>query len=136
MNAKMRRFCEEYSRRPNATKAAAAAGYSKKTAYAQGSRLLKNVEVIEYLQQLDAERRAEGIATADEIRMYLSSTMRNQSAKDADRLRAAELLAKTKGMFLAEGRDPGEEGTGNVIIYIPDNGRDKIDTVTPDEDKL
>jgi phage terminase small subunit len=37
-------FCLEYLIDFNATRAAKAAGYSKKTAYSQGQRLLKNVE--------------------------------------------------------------------------------------------
>ncbi len=39
------RFCQEYVIDLNATQAAIRAGYSKKTAYSQGQRLLKNVEV-------------------------------------------------------------------------------------------
>jgi phage terminase small subunit len=42
---RQKRFVNAYLVEPNATKAAEAAGYSKKTAYAQGSRLLKNAEV-------------------------------------------------------------------------------------------
>lgn len=39
------RFLKEYLLEHNATKAAIAAGYSEKTAYSQGNRLLKNAEV-------------------------------------------------------------------------------------------
>ncbi len=39
------RFVEEYLLDLNATQAAIRAGYSKKTAYSQGERLLRNVEV-------------------------------------------------------------------------------------------
>jgi phage terminase small subunit len=39
------RFIKEYLLDQNATRAAIKAGYSKKTAYSQGSRLLKDVEV-------------------------------------------------------------------------------------------
>jgi phage terminase small subunit len=48
LNMRQRKFVEEYFRTDppyNATKAAIAAGYSKKTAYSIGNRLLKNVEV-------------------------------------------------------------------------------------------
>jgi phage terminase small subunit len=47
-------FVEEYLVDLNATKAAKRAGYSEKTAYSQGQRLLKNVEIQALLQ----ERRA------------------------------------------------------------------------------
>ncbi len=45
MNAKQQRFAEEYVVDHNATQAAKRAGYSPRTAYSQGQRLLKHVEV-------------------------------------------------------------------------------------------
>ena len=45
MTPKQQRFVDEYLKDLNATGAAERAGYSKKTAYSQGQRLLKNVEV-------------------------------------------------------------------------------------------
>lgn len=45
MTAKQQRFVAEYLVDLNATQAAIRCGYSPKTAYAQGSRLLKHVEV-------------------------------------------------------------------------------------------
>ena len=47
MSPKQQRFAEEYVIDHNATQAAIRAGYSPKTAYSQGQRLLKNVEVAE-----------------------------------------------------------------------------------------
>lgn len=45
LNAKQSRFCEEYVIDLNATQAAIRAGYSKKTAGAQGFDLLKKLEI-------------------------------------------------------------------------------------------
>ena len=45
MNSKQQRFVEEYVVDHNATQAAKRAGYSPRTAYSQGQRLLKHVEV-------------------------------------------------------------------------------------------
>lgn len=59
LNAKTRLFVQEYLVDLNATKAAIRAGYSEKTAYSQGQRLLKNVEVqkaIEEAQKARAEK--------------------------------------------------------------------------------
>jgi phage terminase small subunit len=42
---RQRRFIREYLKSYNATQAAKTAGYSEKTAYSQGARLLKNVEI-------------------------------------------------------------------------------------------
>lgn len=49
-------FCREYLIDLNATQAAIRAGYSKKTAYSHGQRLLKNVEVQKRIQQLMDQR--------------------------------------------------------------------------------
>jgi phage terminase small subunit len=51
---KEERFCYEYVLHLNATKAAVNAGYSKKTAYAAGSRLLRNVEVQNRIKHLQS----------------------------------------------------------------------------------
>lgn len=45
MNTRQKRFVAEYLKNPNATKAAQRAGYSKKTAYSIGQKLLKKVEI-------------------------------------------------------------------------------------------
>ena len=49
MNTRQSLFVDYYSGCLNATKSALDAGYSPKTAYSQGQRLLKNVEVQEAL---------------------------------------------------------------------------------------
>lgn len=48
---KQQRFCDEYQVSFNATQAAIRAGYSKKTANEQGSRLLANVSIQQELQK-------------------------------------------------------------------------------------
>ena len=45
LTSKQKQFCQEYLIDLNATKAAARAGYSQKTAYSQGQRLLSNVYI-------------------------------------------------------------------------------------------
>lgn len=45
LNTKQQKFVEAYLRTGNATESAIAAGYSKKTAYSAGPRLLKNVDI-------------------------------------------------------------------------------------------
>ena len=53
MNQKQKAFATEYVIDYNATQAAIRAGYSKKTAYSMGQRLLKNVEVKKMIQELE-----------------------------------------------------------------------------------
>lgn len=59
LNVRRQRFVEEYLVSLSATRAAKAAGYAERTAYSQGQRLLKNVEVracVEQAQEARAER--------------------------------------------------------------------------------
>lgn len=58
LTGKQARFVEEYLVDLNATKAAERAGYSVKTAYAQGHRLLKDAEIAKALQKAQQERSA------------------------------------------------------------------------------
>jgi phage terminase small subunit len=52
LTAKEERFCYQYVLHLNATRACVLSGYSEKTAYAAGSRLLKNVKVQERIKYL------------------------------------------------------------------------------------
>lgn len=52
LSLKQQKFCEYYVELANATEAAKRAGYSEKTAYSQGQRMLKNVEIQKYVNEL------------------------------------------------------------------------------------
>lgn len=64
---KQKRFCEEFIIDLNATKAAERAGYSKRTAYSQGNRLLKKAEIQAYLQKLRQIQGERVGRTADDV---------------------------------------------------------------------
>lgn len=72
LNDRQTAFVEEYLKTFNATQAALAAGYSTKTAYSQGARLLKNVEIAQAI----SERLCETAMNADEVLMRLASIAR------------------------------------------------------------
>lgn len=79
----------------NATQAAIAAGYSEKTAYSQGQRLLKNVEIQELLKQ-----RVESLnITVDEVLKGVHAIATDTTAKNSDRLKGYELLGKHLRMW-------------------------------------
>lgn len=61
-------FCLEYCKDKNATQAAIRAGYSEKTAYQQGWRLLRNVEVRARINELMAQ-------TAKQLRIEVSDVL-------------------------------------------------------------
>lgn len=56
LKGKQARFVEEYLKDLNATQAAIRADYSEKTAYSQGQRLLKNVEIQKAIEEASKER--------------------------------------------------------------------------------
>ena len=57
LNEKQKMFCEEYIIDLNATQSAIRAGYSEKTAYSIGQRLLKKVEVQIYIDVLMEQKK-------------------------------------------------------------------------------
>lgn len=67
LNDKQRQFCEEYLVDLNGTQAAIRAGYSEKTAKEQAARLLTNVNVQEYISELQNKRNKRVQITQDEI---------------------------------------------------------------------
>ncbi len=118
MNAKQRKFANEYLIDCNATQAAIRAGYNEKTAYSQGQRMLKNVEVKAYVDEQLEILHSQKTADAKEVLEYLTSVMRGEKTEQTlqlvgdgvqriaeievsakDRLKAAELIGKRYGMF-------------------------------------
>lgn len=55
MTPKQQKFCDEYLIDLNATQAAIRAGYSKKSAYSQGERLLKKAEMKAFIKEKQSE---------------------------------------------------------------------------------
>lgn len=118
MNARQKRFCDEYLLDCNATQAAIRAGYNEKTAYSQGQRMLKNAEIKTYIDEQLEYIHDEKTADAKEVLEYLTSVMRGEHKEETlklvgdgvqeitnigvsakERLKAAELIGKRYGMF-------------------------------------
>ena len=104
LSERERRFVESYmgASAGNATEAAIAAGYSRKTAGSIGSRLLKRVNI----QRAIAERATSDPAvwTREERQRFWTSVAsgagRFAKASLRDRLRASELLGKSQADFV------------------------------------
>lgn len=64
---RQQRFVDEYLIDLNATQAAIRAGYSEKTAYSMGQRLLKNVEIQAAIQKAMQKRSQRVDITADRV---------------------------------------------------------------------
>ena len=117
-------FAEEWLKTTNATQSAIKAGYSERTAYSAGSRLLKKVDVKQYIDERLAEMKENSIADTDEVMQFLSSTMRgdipDQFGLDPalnDRLKAAELLGKRYKLFTDKQEISGADGEPIKVIF-------------------
>lgn len=140
LNPKQQRFCDEYLIDCNATRSATAAGYSPKTAYAIGAKLLKKAEIQRYIEERLESLHTQKTADLKEIMEYLTSVMRGESdaevvvvegkgdgiskavklkkaPEERDKLKAAELLGKRFGLT---------EPT-NISVTVPIVIRDDLD---------
>lgn len=120
MNQRQRAFCEAYLKCGNAAEAARKAGYSARTARSIGQRLLTYADIREYLADRNAEIMAENTATLEEIRSFWTTTMRDQEAKQADRLKASELLSKALLLERSREEDRAAAGTVNPFDELTD----------------
>lgn len=118
------KFAEEWLKTTNATQSAIKAGYSERTAYSAGNRLLKKVEVKQYIDERLAEMQESSIADTNEVMQFLSSTMRgdipDQFGLDPalnDRLKAAELLGKRYKLFTDKQEISGADGEPIKVIF-------------------
>lgn len=118
MNARQKRFCDEYLIDCNATQAAIRAGYSPKTAKVTGAKMLTNANLKGYIDEQLERIHNEKTADAQEVLEYLTAVMRGQHTEQTlqligdgvqkiadidvsakERLKAAELIGKRYGMF-------------------------------------
>ena len=119
------RFVQDFMKSNNVTQAAIRSGYSKKTASVQGSRLLTNVKVAEYVDAINERLESDKIADIQEVMEYLTSAMRGE-AKDqfdldaslSERTRAASELAKRLDV---RAKTLNIEGVVNIIDDIPED---------------
>ena len=118
------KFAEEWLKTTNATQSAIKAGYSERTAYSAGSRLLKKVDVKQYIDERLAEMKENSIADTDEVMQFLSSTMRgdipDQFGLDPalnDRIKAAELIGKRYKLFTDKQEISGADGEAIKVVF-------------------
>lgn len=125
LNAKQNRFVEEYPVDLNATQAAIRAGYSKKTAYSIGQRLLKDVEIQEAIQKAMKDRSERTGITQDKVVEELGKVAfaeahdyTDADLKYGNKLKALELLGKHLGMFeKRDGYDVEDVGEAREEVF-------------------
>lgn len=118
LTIKQKRFADEYIISTNATQSAITAGYSKKYANTNASKLLQNTTIKSYIDERLKELDDKAIAKQEEVLKYLTSVMRGEQKEQVligygegiqgkthmevgakDRIKAAELLGKRYKLF-------------------------------------
>ena len=129
------RFVEEYVKDPDPTQAAIRSGYPRKSARLIGRRLLEDAEVVAAIEQ----GKAEAAAAADSLWMrevwtlattpvgprtaqikLAALTLLNRARPDVDG-RGRRGGGGSRGPLGGDGAESREPG--QVILYLPDNGR-------------
>ena len=110
---KQERFAQAYILHRNATEAAKAAGYSPRSAYNQGYRMLKNDEIVERIADLENEL-VTNIDVIDEIETQYTFAKANGHTNSA--IKALELLSRIRGAKSDKDIDVSEEGLEIAIV--------------------
>lgn len=139
---KQERFIQEFIKCGNATQSAINAGYSKKTANEQASRLLAKVNIQKRLKELQEQVKNDKIMDARQMQEVLTSIILQQSeeevlmvegcgdgisevvkkkktASQADRIKAIQLLARMQGVL-------DNSAVLNVVLPVF-NGEDELE---------
>ncbi len=121
---KQERFAQAYVLHRNATEAAKTAGYSARSAYNQGYRMLKNNEIEERIADLENEL-VTNIDVIDEIENQYTFAKANGHTNSA--IKALELLSRIRGAKSDKNTNISKEGIEESIIdAFKVLGKDKI----------
>lgn len=120
LNARQKAFCEYYVASGNATESAKKAGYSERTARSIGQRMLTNVDIQNYIKQLNIKLENNRIADMTEVKEFWTGILRDSEQRMQDRLKASEYIAKTNGAFLEK-----LEVKGSIPVVI--SGEDQLE---------
>lgn len=139
LNEKQKRFCEEYVKDNNGTRAAIRAGYSQKTARVIASQHLTKLNIQEYIKELKAE-----LLEQCQVEAHVVLGMLLQEARDFDnpgstRVQAQIALGKHIGLFTDKIEHSGDSEftrVERVLVYRNEDG-DLVETdLETGEDKI
>lgn len=114
MTEKQRRFIDYYIQTGNASEAARKAGYSKRSDYSTGERLLRKADISAGIKARLKELESQRVAETQEVLEHLTAVLRGKveetivtpsgkkfilPVRESDRLRAAENLLKIFGAY-------------------------------------
>ena len=135
LTKKQKLFCEYYKSTHNATGSAIKSGYSKKTAYAIGSKLLKEVKIQEYLN--DITKNSDTTRIMDiQLQEFWASVVNDKKAKLSDRLKASEYIAKSCAAFITKTEISGKvktESENKVSLLSTEDLKTLVDDIKDSE---
>jgi uncharacterized protein (UPF0335 family) len=127
LNEKQEKFAQSYVLNHNATEAAKSAGYSTRSAYNQGYRLLQEAEVVERIEELSREMKTsvDVISEIEDQYAYAKAEGHTNSA-----IKALELLSRVRGNVADDGNRAGrEELTTMIISCLQVLGKEEVDKI-------
>lgn len=107
---RQKKFAEYYAQCGNAAQSAIQAGYSKKYANTNASKLLQNTTITEYIKQLTEDAQTARIMTARERQALLSDIANDKQNELSDRIRAIDTLNKMTGEYTQKVNIDGDVG--------------------------
>lgn len=111
LSVRQRRFAEEYIVDFNGSAAAIRAGYSTNYPDRQAHILLKHRGVAAYIDHLSRSKESKIVSVnPDYVIQQVMAIIGKEGARDGDRLRGLELLARHLGMFIDRTELTGKDG--------------------------
>jgi hypothetical protein len=127
LNEKQEKFAQAYVLNHNATDAAKSAGYSTRSAYNQGYRLLQEEEVKERIEELSREMKTsvDVISEIEDQYAYAKAEGHTNSA-----IKALELLSRVRGNVADDGNRAGrEELTTMIVACLQVLGKEEVNKI-------
>lgn len=119
LNARDKRFADEYIRTGKIIESAIKAGFAESTARDRAAEWLNpnskmaKIAVLEYINEVNKKIEKEKIADAKEIQEFWTKTFRDEEVEMKDRIKTSELLAKVQGAFIENINLTGNIKTNN-----------------------
>tara|TARA_R110002051_G_scaffold291653_1_gene355751 strand:- start:1668 stop:2075 length:408 start_codon:yes stop_codon:yes gene_type:complete len=127
LNEKQEKFAQSYVLNHNATEAAKSAGYSTRSAYNQGYRLLQEVEVSERIEELSREMKTsvDVVSEIEDQYAYAKAEGHTNSA-----IKALELLSRVRGNTADDSNRAGREELTTLIVgCLQILGKEEVDKI-------
>ena len=100
LTERQKKFAEYYAQCRNITESAIKSGYSKKYAETHACKLLENISICQYVQELTEKSKNDRILTATQRQEILSDIARSEENYPSDRIKSIDVLNKMTGEYL------------------------------------